>query len=291
MPCSLCASGWSVVRRTARSPRGVPLVGQDPKVPRPGLPFLRVRVRNTNRVIWVVGLGMGGGLVTGDIGKLSVGRQRQRRSASGEPSWRPHPWLATPSCAPGRPRCSHCGGPNRGPHSRTPPCRCGPPARRTRAGQHSPSVTGWMSHLAFLRLTVTMLRYSEGQLVLPFPCFCVVIFPLPLRVVFAVFLSNSLMPYRGQAVPQTCDMHVTGGGGGGLATVTNPSDVLERPYTAGGGGYPPPPLPFQCLRLTAKILLRRQEDLSLKFFGPPLAGALGGGEGGSQIPPPFLIYP
>ena len=50
-----------------------------------------------------------------------------------------------------------------------------------------------------------------------------------------------------------------------------PSDVLERPYTARGrGGYidPPPPrtpplLPFQCLRLTTKIVLRRlrcQED-------------------------------
>ena len=39
------------------------------------------------------------------------------------------------------------------------------------------------------------------------------------------------------------------------------SDVLERPYTVGGGGVPPPgPPPLQCLRLTAKILLRRQED-------------------------------
>ena len=53
-----------------------------------------------------------------------------------------------------------------------------------------------------------------------------------------------------------------------------PSDVLERLCTAGGGGGSPPPslcqppppfpvptppplLPFQCLRLTAKILLRR----------------------------------
>ena len=38
------------------------------------------------------------------------------------------------------------------------------------------------------------------------------------------------------------------------------------------GGVPLPPLPFQCLRLTAKILLRRlrcQEDLSFKIFGPP----------------------
>ena len=55
-----------------------------------------------------------------------------------------------------------------------------------------------------------------------------------------------------------------------VAFLTFPSDVLERPYTAGGGGVPlprplshPPPLPFRCLRLTAKILLRRlrcQED-------------------------------
>ena len=32
-----------------------------------------------------------------------------------------------------------------------------------------------------------------------------------------------------------------------------PSDALDRPYTAGEGGGTP--LPFQCLRLTAKILL------------------------------------
>ena len=63
------------------------------------------------------------------------------------------------------------------------------------------------------------------------------------------------------------------------------SDVLERPCTVGGGGEPPPPLDpppsllsFQCLRLTAKILLRRlwhQEDLSLNIFGPPSAGPIG----------------
>ena len=72
-------------------------------------------------------------------------------------------------------------------------------------------------------------------------------------------------------------------GGGG-------SDLLERPYTVGGGGVtlpppwtPLPPLtplpPFQCLRLTAKILLRRlqcQEDLSLKIFGLSSAGTIGG---------------
>ena len=46
-----------------------------------------------------------------------------------------------------------------------------------------------------------------------------------------------------------------------------------------GGGTPPPPLPFRCLRLTAKILLRRfrcQKDLGLKIFGPPSAGTVGG---------------
>ena len=59
------------------------------------------------------------------------------------------------------------------------------------------------------------------------------------------------------------------------------------------GGKPPPPpltpLPFQCLRLTATILLRRQENLSLKIFGPPLAGTIEGpweGGGSQPTPPP-----
>ena len=50
---------------------------------------------------------------------------------------------------------------------------------------------------------------------------------------------------------------------------------------------PPPLLPFQCWRLTAKILLRRlriQEDLRLKIFGPPSAGTIG--EGGVSLPNP-----
>ena len=66
-------------------------------------------------------------------------------------------------------------------------------------------------------------------------------------------------------------------------------DVLERPYTE--APIPPPFLPFQCLMLTAKILLQRlrcQEDLSLNFFGPPSAGTKGGPweEGGPSQPPP-----
>ena len=75
------------------------------------------------------------------------------------------------------------------------------------------------------------------------------------------------------------------------------TDVLERLSTVGGGGGNPPwtPLPpFQCLRLTAKILLRRQEDLSSKFFDPPLAGTTGEPwEEGcpSQPPPPFRPQP
>ena len=63
-----------------------------------------------------------------------------------------------------------------------------------------------------------------------------------------------------------------------------------------------PLLPFQCLRLTAKILLRHlrcPEDPSVKNFGSPSAGTTGGPweEGGpSQYPPPpleppFLIHP
>ena len=39
-------------------------------------------------------------------------------------------------------------------------------------------------------------------------------------------------------------------------------------------GTPPRPPPFRCSRLTAKILLRRQEDLSLKIFGR--RGTIGG---------------
>ena len=68
------------------------------------------------------------------------------------------------------------------------------------------------------------------------------------------------------------------------------------------GGVPPLFLPFQCLRLTAKVLLRRlrcQEDLRFKSFGAPSAGAIGGPweEGGPspfqthfRPPPPFLTH-
>ena len=52
-----------------------------------------------------------------------------------------------------------------------------------------------------------------------------------------------------------------------------------------GTSLPPPPLlPFQCWRLTAKTLLRCQEDLSLTIFG----GAIGGPkqEGGPSLTPP-----
>ena len=56
----------------------------------------------------------------------------------------------------------------------------------------------------------------------------------------------------------------------------------------------PPLLPFQCLRLTAVVLLRRlqcQEDLSFKLSGLPSAGTIGGPseEGGpsqTPLPPP-----
>ena len=70
-----------------------------------------------------------------------------------------------------------------------------------------------------------------------------------------------------------------------LPSIPHFSDVLERPCPC------PLLLPFQSLRLTAKILLQRlrcQEDLSLKIFGPPSAGTIGGPseEGGSQPEPP-----
>ena len=61
----------------------------------------------------------------------------------------------------------------------------------------------------------------------------------------------------------------------------------------GGGGQSPrggggtPPLPFQCLRLTAKILLRRlrcQEDLRLKFCWPAFAWDHRGGPGRRGVP-------
>ena len=56
-----------------------------------------------------------------------------------------------------------------------------------------------------------------------------------------------------------------------------------------GSQHPNAPRPPSSIcRLSAKILLQRQEDLSLKDFGPPLAETIGGPweEGGpSQTPP------
>ena len=75
--------------------------------------------------------------------------------------------------------------------------------------------------------------------------------------------------------------------------------VLERLYTGGGGGvtpaWTPLLLPFQCLRLTAKILLQRlrcEEDLRLIFLGAPSAGDLKGTQGGGGVPakPPLPLF-
>ena len=94
--------------------------------------------------------------------------------------------------------------------------------------------------------------------------------------------------------------------GGGLGG--SPSHVLGCTPQEGGGLPSPPSSPSKCLRLTAKVLLRRlpcQEDLRFKIFGPPSARTIGGpwGEGGgSQSPPspllqdpppptPLLIHP
>ena len=52
---------------------------------------------------------------------------------------------------------------------------------------------------------------------------------------------------------------------------------------------PPPLLPFHCLRLTAKILLRRlrcQEDLRFKILGGDERGTLGGGGVPAKPPAP-----
>ena len=78
-------------------------------------------------------------------------------------------------------------------------------------------------------------------------------------------------------------------------------DVLYRPSTAGGGPPPPPleppfPVPFQCLRLTAKILIRWQEDLRCKIFRPAFGGNHrgtlgGGGVPAKPLPPPPPLPP
>ena len=99
-----------------------------------------------------------------------------------------------------------------------------------------------------------------------------------------------LNPLRSQGCPSR---PMQGYGPIFVAKSPSPRNVLERPYTVGGGGVPPPwrpPLPFQCLRLKAKILLRclrQQDDFSVKGFGPPSAGTIGrpSEEGGpSQTP-------
>ena len=80
-------------------------------------------------------------------------------------------------------------------------------------------------------------------------------------------------------------------GGGG--------DGLEGPYTAGGGGVTPLdplplPLPFQCLRLTAKISASAPSvprGLRLKDFWPAFGGGHGGTLGGGGVPakPPLPL--
>ena len=85
------------------------------------------------------------------------------------------------------------------------------------------------------------------------------------------------------------DGHSVGAGAGGRGEQGCIGTAVHRRRR---GGTPPPLLPFQCLRLTAKILLRRlrcQEDLSLKIVGPPSVGTIGGPkeEGGPSQPPPF----
>ena len=78
-----------------------------------------------------------------------------------------------------------------------------------------------------------------------------------------------------------------------------PRDALERPYTVGRVGVPPPGphlppplLPFPCLRLTAKILLRRlrcQEDFKLQNFRPAFGRDHRRGVAAKppSLPPPF----
>ena len=70
----------------------------------------------------------------------------------------------------------------------------------------------------------------------------------------------------------------------------------KRPNTEALCQPPPPLLPFQCLRLTAKMLLRCfrcQEDLTLKFSGPPSVGTIGGPweEGGAPAKPSSATPP
>ena len=82
------------------------------------------------------------------------------------------------------------------------------------------------------------------------------------------------------------------GGGGGQGCIRTAVHRRRR-------GVPPLPLdpllPFQCLRLTAKILLRCQEDLGSKHFwrafGDDHRGTLGGGGSQPNPPPPPPFRP
>ena len=91
------------------------------------------------------------------------------------------------------------------------------------------------------------------------------------------------------------------GGGGVRRDGAGQGWIRTAVHRRRGGDLPPPSrtpplLPFQCLRLTAKILLRRlrcQEDLRFKIVGPPSAGTIGGPleEGGSPANPPSTPPP
>ena len=90
-------------------------------------------------------------------------------------------------------------------------------------------------------------------------------------------MNNKYIGNRCGALARCRSVHWAGGGRG-------QGSIRRAVHRRRRGGYlppwtPPPFLPFQCLRLTAKILLRRlrcQEDLSLTILGPPSVGTIGG---------------